>query len=431
MNRRHFLETAGRDIAGTGLGLLVLPKWARGAAPSDQIVMGAIGTGGRGTGVMRWFTGQPDVRMAAVADVDDLHCTRSIQYLHGRYRNNQAKGYRDLRRLLDRNDIDAICSGTPDHWHALVAILSFQAGKDVYCEKPLAHNYREARAMQTTAHRYARVFQLGTQIHSGENYHRVVELVRSRTLGAIHTVRVWKAGGTGLMRWTPPPPVPKTLDYDLWLGPAPWRPYHPTHVHRSFRRFLDYSTGTYADFWCHISDIAYWALDLKWPSTIVTRGELQTQGMGDTPKWVELDLQFPGIKYYWTSRRPAGIPGTVGGSIGCCFEGTHGKLVTDYSRREIFLDGEVLRDLHHVPRTIPRSRGHHRNFLDAVRTRGLTESNLPYAVPMTAPMFFGRIALLLGRSTLRWDAEKEQFVGDDEATRLLGRVMREPWTLPV
>jgi len=426
MNRRKFLATAG-----AGLGLLVLPRWARGAAPSDQIVMGAIGTGGRGTGVMRWFTGQRDVRMAAVADVDDTHCARSIKYLHGHYKNTQAKGYRDLRRLLDRSDIDAVCSGTPDHWHALVTILGFQAGKDVYCEKPLAHNYREARAMLAMGRRYARVFQLGTQIHQGENYHRVVELVRSGAIGTIHTVRVWKAGGTGVMRWTPPPPCPPHLDYDLWLGPAPWRPYHPTHVHRNFRRFLDYSTGTYADFWCHISDIAFWALELGYPSKAVVRGELQTQGMADAPTWVELDIDFPNVKYHWTSRRPKGVPGTVGGSIGCCFEGTRGKLVTDYGRRAIYLDGDELRDLASVPKSIPRSPGHHRNFLDCVKSRGLTESNLPYVVPMTTPMFFGRIGLILRRDTLRWDAGRERFVGDDEATRLLGRVMREPWALPV
>ena len=426
ITRRGFLSGVGG-----GLGLLVLPRWARGASPSDQIVMGAVGTGGRGTGVMKWFAGLPDVRMVAVADVDAQHCARSAQYLRSRPESRDAKGCRDFREMLERKDIDAICSGTPDHWHALVTILSFQAGKDVYCEKPLAHNFREARAMLTMGRRYARVFQLGTQIHQGENYHRVVELVRSGAIGTVHTVRVWKAGGTGVMRWTPPPPVPKTLDYDLWLGPAPWRPYHPSHVHRNFRSFLDFSTGTYADFWCHISDIAFWALELEYPTKAVVRGELQTQGMADAPVWVELDLDFPGLKYYWSTRRPKGVPGSVGGGIGCCFEGTKGKLVTDYGNRAIYLDGRELRDLPHVPKTLPRSPGHHLDFLRAVRTRRRTESNLAYAVPMTTPMFFGRIALLLGRDTLRWDAEREQFIGDDEANRLLGRVMREPWTLPV
>ena len=426
MKRRAFLEAAG-----VGLGLTILPAWARGASPSDQVVMGAVGTGGRGTNVMKWFAGLPDVRMAAVADVDAQHCARSAQYLRSRPESRDAKGYRDFRKMLERKDIDAVCCGTPDHWHALVTILSFQAGKDVYCEKPLAHNYREARAMLTTGRRYARVFQLGTQIHSGENYHRVVELVRSGEIGTVHTVRVWKAGGTGVMRWTPPPPCPPHLDYDLWLGPAPWRPYHPMHVHRSFRRFLDFSTGTYADFWCHISDIAFWALELTAPTNVVVRGELQTEGMADAPKWVELDLDFPTVKYHWTSKRPKGVPGRVGGGIGCCFEGEKGKLVTDYGSRAIYLDGQVLRDLPHVPKTLPRSPGHHLDFLRAVRTRRPTESNLSYVVPMTTPMFFGRIALLLGRDTLRWDQQAERFVGDDEATRLLGRVMREPWTLPV
>ena len=430
MNRRGFLERAAKGVAGS-VGLLVLPRWARGAAPSDTLVTGHIGVGGMGGRHVRWFLSHRDCRVDAICDVDETHAAAKLAWVHARYKDTRAKAYRDFRRVLDRKDIDVISTGTPDHWHAPITCFAFQAGKDVYSEKPLAHNYREARAMLKLATRYARVFQLGTQIHAGDNYHRVVELVRSGELGRVHTVRVWMGGGTGVMRWTPPPPVPKHFDYDTWLGPAPWRPYHPQHVHRSFRRFADFSFGTYADFWCHISDIAFWALELGSPSTIVTRGELQTEGMADTPKWIELDIQFPDLKYYWTTGRPKGPPGTVGRGIGCCFEGTKGKLVCDYGHRAVYLDGQEFRDLPHVPKSIPRSPGHQRNFLDCVKSRALTESNLPYVVKMTVPMFFGRISLLLGRRPLKWDATKEEFIGDPEATRLLGRVYREPWSLPI
>ncbi|MFP4056797.1 MAG: Gfo/Idh/MocA family protein [Candidatus Brocadiia bacterium] len=422
MDRRTFLKATGASLG------LLLPRWPRGAAPSDQVVMGAIGTGGRGTGVMRWFMGQSDVRMRAVCDVDAHHRERALKVARGR--EPQATPYRDFRKLLDRQDIDAVCCGTPDHWHAPIASMAFQAGKDVYSEKPLCHNYREARAMLAAGRRTARVFQLGTQIHDGENYHRVVELVRSGELGRVHTVHVWKGGGVGVIRYTPSGPPPEHLDYDLWLGPAPWRPYHPAHVHHRFRYFLDFSTGVYADFWCHISDIAFWALGLGAPQTIVARGELQDQGMADAPKWIDVDLEFPQVAYRWRSRRPREAPGRVGGGIGAWFQGTGGSLVCDYGHRAIYLDGQEHHDLAHVPKTLPRSPGHHRNFLNSVKSRRPTESNLDYVVPMTAPMFFGRISLLLGGRKLAWEPEREAFAGDEEATRLLGRVYRQPWTLP-
>jgi len=432
MNRRDFLRSAGAGILGTGLGSLLLPKWAQAAPPSGQIVMGIIGVGGMGGGHVGWFLGQPDARVVAICDVDRAHMEQKLSTVHGRYNNQEAKGYEDFRQVLDRADIDAISTATPDHWRALIVTHAFMAGKDAYAEKPLCHNYREARAMLQMGQRYGRVFQLGTQIHAGDNYHRVVELVRSGALGKIHTLRVWSNGGAGGIQRTPNAVPPETLNYDLWLGPAPWRPYDPGHVHFRFRYFLDFSCGHYADFWCHISDIAFWATGIKDnPRTIQSRGELQDQGIADAPKWIDVDLEFPdGLKYFWTTRPPS-IPHSQGKGMAALFEGTEGSLVCDYGTRTIFLGGEQLRDLEDVPKTVPRSPGHQRNYLDCVKSRQLTESNLPYVVNMTTPMFFGRIGLLCGGRKLTWDPAKEQFEGDDEANRLLGRVYREPWALPM
>jgi len=433
MKRRDFFKKAGQGVLGTGLGLLVLPRWAHGAAPSDQIVSGHIGVGGMGGSHVRWFLGHKDVRVDAICDVDKRRAGEKLGWAHRKYQDTHAKLYTDFRQVLDRKDIDAISTATPDHWRALVVTHAFQAGKDVYAEKPLCHNWREAKAMLTMGHRHARVFQLGTQIHAGHNYHRVVELVRSGALGKIHTVHVWMGGGAGVRKYTPPPPCPKELDYDMWLGPAPKRPYHPARNHFTFRYFLDYSCGVFADFWCHISDVAFWALDLGAPTKIVTRGELQTQGMYTAPKWVELDMDFPddGVKYHWTTGRPKQFTGPVGGGIGCRFVGERGWLMCDYGRRTVCIDGHESRDLNEVPVSIPRSPGHQRNFLDCVKTRGLTESNLPYAFNMIQPLFFGRIGLLTGCRPLTWNNAKGEFVGDPEANRLLGRVYRQPWALPV
>jgi predicted dehydrogenase len=425
MRRRDFLKRAGASAAG----LLVLPQWARGAAPSDQIVMGIIGTGGMGGTHTKWFLSHKDVRVDHICDVDDRHAAEKLKRVHKTYGDSRAQATGEFREVLDRKDIDAISTATPDHWHALIACHGFLAGKDVYAEKPLAHNYEEAKAMLALCQREERVFQLGTQIHAGGNYHRVVELVRSGRLGKIHTMHVWKTGGAGIIKKVPDQKPPAHLDYDRWLGPAPERPYNPNRLHHRFRYYQDYSFGVYADFWCHISDIAFWSLGLGAPSRIEARGELQTKGMADTPRWIDVDVAFPQIKYLWRSKRPA-APGKVGKSIGAWFEGEKGSLVTEYGKRGIYLDGKELQDLPDVPKSVPRSPGHQRNFLDCVKSRKLTESNLPYAVKMTAPMFFGRISLLLGRA-LQWDAKKEQFVGDAEANQMLGRTRRKPWILPV
>jgi len=431
MKRREFFGKAGKGVLGVGLGSLVVPRWSFAAPPSDTIVMASIGVRGRGGGLLNEAAAQRDTRVVGVCDVDANVLAQRLKGIHNRYKNTEATGYHDFRQLLDRADLDAITIGTPDHWHALITCTAFQAGKDVYSEKPLCHNYLEAQAMLRLGERYKRVFQLGTQIHAGDNYHRVVELVRSGILGKIHTLRVWSSGGTGVIRRTPGAKVPPGFDYDFWLGPAPWRPYDPGHTHFRFRYFLDFSCGHYADFWCHISDIAFWAAEIKTnPKTITARGELQTEGIADAPRTIDVDLEFPdGLKYYWTSHRPS-TPEDCGWGMACTFYGTEGALTCNYGERRIFLRGETLRDIDSVPKTLPRSPGHMRNFLNSVRTRQLTESNLPYVVNMTTPMFFGRISLLCGGRTLHWDEAKKQFIGDDEANRLLGRVYRQPWSLP-
>ena len=225
MKRREFLKRAGAGVLGTGL--LVVPKWARGAGPSDTLVMGNIGVGGMGRGHVGWFLGQRDCRIDAICDVDAQRAASKLKRVHKHYKNTHAKSYGDFRKLLDRKDIDVISCATPDHWHALITCTAFQAGKDVYSEKPLSHSLLEGRAMLEACRRHERVFQLGTQIHAGDNYPRVVELVRSGILGEIKTVRVWKGGGAPNIAQTPDQDPPEGLDWNLWLGPAPWRPYNP------------------------------------------------------------------------------------------------------------------------------------------------------------------------------------------------------------
>ncbi|MGQ9730837.1 MAG: Gfo/Idh/MocA family protein [Candidatus Zipacnadales bacterium] len=427
ISRRQFLSASTQAMLGTGAGLFVLSSRAKGA--NDRIVMGHIGVGGMGKTHVNWFASHADVDIAAICDVDKGRCEAALTKLREKRPDTRAEAYYDFRRVLERKDIDAISCATPDHWHALVTILAFQAGKDVYSEKPLSHNLREGQAMLKAGRRYKRVFQLGTQIHEGPNYHRVVELVRSGVLGKIHTVRLWKSGGAGDMGYPEVTEPPPELDYDMWLGPAPWRPYIPQRCHYNFRFFWDYSGGVYADFWCHIADIFFWAMDPGQPLTVEARGEVPP-GIADTPAWIEVDYEFPGgLKVFWTTN-PPNVPGAEGKGIGCQFEGTEGSLVCDYGSRIIFLGDQQMNDIPEVPQSIPRSPGHQRNFLDCVKSRALTESNLPYVRVMTIPMHLGCISFRLKRK-LTWEAETEQFVDDEAANALLSRPYRAPWYLPI
>lgn len=430
MKRRDFIKQFGKTATACGLGVLFAKSGLMSAPPSDRVTVAHIGVGGMGNSHVNWFSGFSDVNVAALCDLD----TQRLNSTHAKLKKKRPDAaidrVKDFRKIIERKDIDAVTVATPDHWHALISIHAFLAGKDVYSEKPLSYSIPEARAMLTAQKKNRAVFQLGTQIHAGDNYHRVVELVRSGILGKIHTVRVWKTGGAPMIPKVPDQDPPAGLDWDMWLGPRPSRPYNPKRCHFSYRYFWDYSGGVYADFWCHISDIVFWALKLGAPKTIQARGELNTRGMAETHRWLDVDFEFEGLKYYWTTQPPK-VPGAAGRGIGAVFEGDKGHLVTDYGSRQIFFKGEKkpVTDVASVARSIPRSPGHQRDFINSVRSRQLTESHLAYAHTMTIPMHLGLIAFWTQRK-LHWDGRKERFVNDSRADQYLTKTFRAPWKLP-
>jgi len=428
LTRRSFIGKCTQGVMGLGIAAAGSRK-ARAVSANDRITVAHIGVGGMGNAHVSWFAGFPDVDTAALCDVDETHLTATMDRLKEMRPDTKAQAYRDFRNVLERDDIDVITCATPDHWHALVAIMAFEAGKDVYGEKPLCHSLAESHAMVRARKRYGRVFQLGTQIHADDNYHRAVELVRSGVLGKIHTLRVWKEGGSPGLGFPPNEAPPPTLDWDLWLGPAPWSPYTPARCHFNFRYFFDYSGGTYADFWCHIADIAYWAMGgLGEPKTIDARGETPKDGIADTPAWIDVDYDYGDVKLLWTTKAPD-VPGAAGRGIGCQFEGDRGSMVVDYGSRVLFIDGKEMTDIPEVPQSVPRSPGHQRNFLDCVRSREEPESNLDYVHNMTLPMLLGCISFRLGRK-LEWDSARQRFIDDAAANRMLAPPYREPWHLP-
>jgi predicted dehydrogenase len=424
-------------------GCMALPMLARPIAlgreltrqvprgPNDQIVLGMIGLGVQGMSRLREFLKHADTRIAAICDVDRDHADQAVAEVE-KARGQKPKVFGDFRRVLEDREIDAVVVVTPDHWHASPTVRAFEAGKDVFVEKPLSYSVAEGRLMADASAKYQRVSQMGNHIHNDHaNYRRVVELVQSGKLGRITRVHCWKTSPTESLPPTPQPyTVPPSLDYDFWLGPAPKRSYHPLRSHRSFRHFWDYSGGTFIDFWCHIVDVAVWSLNLDAPRTVATiGGRFFVNDETETPDTLEALLEYPNLLLTF-SFRPTPLPGFEHmGHIGCLFEGSEASLVTNYTAHEVWVGGKKAIDFPRPDRTIPDSPGHSREFLDAIKTRNLdTTCNVRYGHRVTKPGLLSNIAFRAGHR-LQWDDKKERIVDDSEASRYLRRRFRKDYKL--
>jgi predicted dehydrogenase len=437
VSRRTFLgSVAGGLTAMTALNWRVLAS----QRPNDQIVLGMIGVGGQGTSRLRQFLGQTDVRIGAICDVDRAHVDRAVTEVE-KAGGHKPKTFGDFRRVLEDPEIDAVAIVTPDHWHALATVRAFEAGKDVFVEKPLSYSVAEGRMMADASLKYKRVTQMGNHIHNDlPNYRRVVELVQSGKLGRITRVHCWKTGGgagapaaaavsSGSVA-VGPATVPPTLDYDFWLGPAPKRPYHPLRSHGTFRRFWDYSGGTLIDFWAHIFDVATWALDLKAPRAVTSvGGRFFVNDETETPDTVEALIEYPDLLVMF-SLRPTPLPGFEHlGHIGCLFQGTDAWLATNYTENEVWVKGQKVNDFPRPAPTIPDSPGHIREFLDAVKTRNLeTTCNLRYGHRVTKPGLLSNVSYRTGRR-IQWNDETEHVINDNDANRYLSRHFRKDYKL--
>jgi len=399
----------------------------RGTAPaSESIVLGFIGVGGMGSGLLNIFKGFADVRVAAVCDVYERHARRAQSAAEGK-----PEVYHDFRKLLDRKDIDAVVIATPDHWHAIPTILACQAGKDVYCEKPLTHRIVEGRAVVAAAEKYKRVTQMGNLIHAGENYHRVVEIVRSGILGTISKTRVWMAADrSGLGRPSDCDP-PSGCDYEFWLGPAPLRAFNPNRFTFNWRWFWDYGGGLLTDFCCHIVDLVHWAMEVDAPRTVAASGgRLALVDNCETPDTLEVAYEYEkngqNFLLVW-SHTDANTHGLENMGLGIMFQGTEATLVANYDAYKLL--PSKGRTLHEPPRTLPRSVGHHREWLNAIKSRVQCSCNFAYGHRLSSVGHLGNIALRTGEK-LKWDAAAERITNNPEANTLLTKEYRKPWALP-
>jgi predicted dehydrogenase len=427
--RREFLKRAAAGAAGlAGFPYLVrssaLGKEGNVAA-SERIVMGCIGVGGQGTGNMRGFLGKRDVQIVAVCDVDARQRDKAKKIVDDRYKNNDCKTYLDFRDVIDRKDIDALSLAMPDHWHSIPVVMAARAGKDMYGEKPLARTIYEGQVTRDAVNRYGRIWQTGSWQRSQSHFRRACELVINGRIGKVNTVEVGlpTGGGTGN---NPVQPVPEGLDWDLWLGPAPWVPYRGV-VHWNWRWMMDYSGGQLTDWAGHHIDIAHWGLglDLTGPVEIEGRGVYPKDGIYDAPTAYKFTCKYAdGLTMIVANDRqqPKGM-GTV-------WYGEKGWIYVDRGNK-LQAEPKSILDETIGPSEIKlyQSSDHQQNFLDCVKSREKTITPIEVAHRSISVGLLGEIAMLTEQK-LRWDPEKEIFLNSDEANRMLSRPMRSPWHLP-
>ncbi len=424
VNRRGFLRTAATAAAGVIAIPYIVPSKVFGAvSPSNRLRVGMIGVGSQGTWDMKGFLDNPQSLVIGVCDVDKKRLKTAKDLVDQKYGNNDCKMYGDFRELIARDDIDIIGTAIPDHWHSIPAIMAAQAGKDIHGQKPLSRTIKEGRAICDAVKQYGRIWQTGSWQRSVYNFRKACELVRNGRIGKVHTVEVGlPTGSPGRVQSIQP--VPEGVDWDMWLGPAPKVPFRGI-LHWEWRWMMDYSGGQLTDWAGHHIDIAHWALDLErtGPIEIEGHGTYAKEGIYDVPTQYKLTTKYAnGLTMIIANDRqlPHGM--------GTCWYGENSKWI------------HVTRDepIHSNPKTIAddviggneihlyESKDHHQNFLDCVKSRRETITPAEVAHRSLTPALLGEISMITGRK-IKWNPEKEEIIGDEEASRLLSRPMRSPW----
>lgn len=429
--RRRFLQTAAAAapyvITSSALG-------AGGRPPaSERVVLGYIGTGPRGLLNMREQMGCSSAQLVAVCDVWQNVREQAKRVVDQHYGNTDCRAYTDFRELLARDDIDAVGIATPDHWHVPAAIAAMQAGKDVHVEKPLGISVAEDLACRATVQRLGRVFQYSAESRSSALCRYGAELVRSGRIGELREIRV-KAPNSVRGGATKPLPVPAGLDYELWLGPAPWRPYTGCPNNGpGWYHVRDYALGFIAGWAAHPLDLLVWAFDthLAGPWEVEGKGLIPTEGCNDAVIDWDVQIRFAnGVKMTFQAwgLSPEEEPKLAGRGNYAQLIGTEGWIALSYMG--LVTEPDSLRQVPIGPNDVhlPTSPGHEAKFIECVRTRQPTVCPVEDAVRSDLISHISEIAIRTGRKIV-WDPVKEQIVGDPAAARMLSRGLREPWTL--
>lgn len=415
---------------------IIIPASARGAdgtvAPSNRIVMGTVGWGMQGPGNTHSLMNHPEVQMVAACDVDSRHLKSAVDAINNKYGNKDAKGYRDYREMMARKDIDAVTLAVPDHWHALIAIEAAKNGKDIWGEKPLARTIAEQQAIVKAVQENKRVWQTGSWQRSVDNFQKAVELVRGGYIGEIKEVQVGLpsghtdfAGTRDKMQVTEPP---AELDYEMWVGPSEMIPYIEGRVHKNWRWHYNFGGGQLLDWIGHHCDIAHWGMNMD------NGGPLEVECQGEFPP---KDAVWNACtKYRGTLKYPNNITMTIAGghpdiASGTKWIGTEGWIHVDRGRFDA--SNPEWKRFRVLPKEMRKadvylSGDHFKNLIDCIKSRKPTITPVETAHHSAIPGHLCLISMITGRR-IRWDNEKEQIVGDEEAAKYLTREYRGPWKL--
>jgi len=463
LSRRRFIQQA----SAAAVSATLVPRRVLGGAgytpPSETLNVAIIGSGGQGLHNMRALLAEDDVQIVAVADVMEEADYSQFYYggTAGRIpalkmvdrktaegqeagQNKKCQGYVDFRKMLDiEKSIDAVLIATPDHMHAVASMAAIARGKHVYCEKPLARTVYETRRVTEAARRAKVATQMGNHGHSGSGIRLTVEWIRDGVIGDVREVHAWSSGVPNSEFRDRPlerPPVPKGLDWDLWLGPAARRPYHPTYAPYRWRRWWDFGTGTLGDMACHNMDPAFWALDLGHPASV----EARCAGLHNetVPYAATVYYQFPArgnkppVKLVWYSGlkppRPEELGegrDLIGGGNGILFVGDKGKLMCEgWAGSPRLVPMEKTREYKKPQASIPRSKGHHRDWINACKGGNLASSNFDYSGHLAEVVLLGNVAIRAQKKIL-WDGPNLKALNCPEANALLRPEYHNGWVL--
>jgi len=432
-NRREFLKSTA--LAGAGYWVAGTSGAAQSKSPNEKLNVGSIGVGGRGGHDMMQLAGE---NVVALCDVDENKLAAAAKKFP------KAKKYVDWRKMLDQKDIDAVTVGSTEHTHAPASVWAMRRGMHVYCEKPIAHTVNEARVVRRT---YAQVkdkvaTQQGTQIHASDNFRRVVELIRAGAIGTVREVHTWCDRVPLGPRYRPKDkhPVPKHLHWDLWLGPAPARPYHPTYFAGGclwWDKWWDFGNGTLGGMASHIVDLPAWALDLQHPTTAEADSEPKGGYPEVYPEWLQVRLEFPAhgsrppVTVFWHDggKKPESPPDVdlKKWGLGVLFVGDKGKLLADYGRR-MLLPVKQFKDYQPPEPSIPPSIGHHKEWIRACKTGSATLCNFEYGGRLIENLLLGIVACRVGKK-LEWDHENLKATNCPEADKFIRKQYRQGWRL--
>jgi len=434
-NRRNFLKSTTTAAVGMSLAAAMPIPMSACVGANDKLRCGLIGVNGMGFADLTAFLNQKNTECVALCDVDSNVLNKRAADTE-KLQGFKPKLYSDYRKLLEDKDVDVVLIGTPDHWHCLPMVEACQAGKDVYCEKPLGNTIEEINIMERAANKYNTVVQVGMWQRSDPHWRAAVDFVQSGKLGKIRTVRTWAYQG-----WMEPVPVkpdgeaPAGVDYDFWLGPAKKRPFNPNRFHFNFRWYYDYAGGLMTDWGVHIIDYGLFGMGAKAPISVMSMGGkyAYSEDAAETPDTLQALYQFDGYTLLWD--HATGIDGGhYGRNHGVGYVGNNGTLVVDRDGWEVIPEKKKNKDLmERVPIQKGTGQGldlHMKNFIQGVKDRNRNlNASIEIAANTARVAHLGNIAMRTGRR-LYWDADASKFINDDEANKFLVPTYRAPWVLP-